>query len=74
MKLVANWRRVLKHAWSTRFTALAAVAGAAEVALPYTAGLDLVPAGVFAVISFGLTLAAGFARFVAQEHVSGAAE
>jgi hypothetical protein len=64
--LVANWREVLRHAWSVRLLALAAVLSGLEVALPFLGFLPI-PAGSFALLS-GLTTAAAFiARLVAQK-------
>lgn len=71
MRIVANWRAVLKHAWSVRLLLIAAVLSGAEVALPLLDGLLPIPPIVFAAIS-GLCVAGAFvARFVVQEKVSG---
>lgn len=35
MKLLADWRRILRRAWSARFAALAAVFSVAEAAMPF---------------------------------------
>lgn len=37
-ELVADWRRVLRYAWSIRFIALALLFSAAEIALPLMDG------------------------------------
>lgn len=66
MKLVADWRRVLRYAWSARLILLAAVLSGIEVALPLVAGFVSVPAGIFATLSFLVTVAAFVARIVAQ--------
>ncbi|MBB3937794.1 hypothetical protein [Aureimonas phyllosphaerae] len=70
MTLVANWRRVLKRAWSLRFIALAFALIAIDVALPaFEEALGL-PPRAFAVLS-GLCSAAAFvARFVPQPSIS----
>ena len=47
MRLVPNWRRVLRHAWSIRFNLAALVFAAAEIILPLYQ--DVIPRGVFAV-------------------------
>ncbi|CAM5764678.1 DUF7940 domain-containing protein [Bosea minatitlanensis] len=72
MKLVWNWKRVLKHAWSIRLIVLAGVLSGAEIALPLVREVIDVPAGVFAGLSFAATAGAFIARLVAQESVSGA--
>ncbi|MCA0419615.1 MAG: hypothetical protein LCH80_12955 [Proteobacteria bacterium] len=74
MKLVWNWKRVLKHAWSIRLIVLAGVLSGAEIALPLIRETIDVPAGVFAGLSFAATAGAFIARLVAQETVSGAAD
>ena len=68
MKLIPNWKAVLLHGWSPRFTALAMVFTAIEVVLqlltPQALGLRH---GTFAVLS-GLASAAAFAtRLLAQK-------
>ncbi|CAI2936170.1 DUF7940 domain-containing protein [Aminobacter niigataensis] len=71
MKLVANWRAVLRHAWTVRLLVLACLLTATEVALPLLDGLLPVPPGVFALLS-GLTSAGALAaRFIAQQKISG---
>lgn len=71
MKLDADWRRVLRHAWSIRFMALSAVLSAIEAALPFLDGYLPIPQGVFALLS-ALTVGGAFiARLVAQESASG---
>ena len=59
MKLVWNWKRVLKHAWSIRLIVLAGVLSGAEIALPLIREAVDVPAGVFAGLSFAATAGAG---------------
>jgi hypothetical protein len=71
VKLVWNWKRVLKHAWSIRFIVIAGVLSGAEIALPLIREAIDVPAGVFAGLSFAATAGAFIARLVAQETVSG---
>ena len=71
MKLVANWREVLRYAWSIRLLLLAGVLSGAEVALPLLQEILPVHRGTFAALS-GLTVCAGFvSRIVAQKSVSG---
>lgn len=66
MRLIANWRAVLRYAWSLRLMVVAAVLSAVEVAVPYLDGVLPVPPGLFAVLAALVTLAAMIARFVAQ--------
>lgn len=66
MKLVPNWRRVLRHAWSLWLIALAGLLSAAEVALPLVQSHLPIPVGVFAMLS-ALAAGGGFvARLLAQ--------
>lgn len=68
---VANWRAVLRHAWSLRLMLLAAMLSAVEVAIPYLDGVLPLPPGIFALLAGIVTLAAMAARFVAQSPISG---
>lgn len=64
MKLIHNWRELLRRAWSLRLMFLAAILSGVEVALPFFA--ESVPRGTFALLS-AVTVAAAFvARLVAQ--------
>ena len=71
MKLLSNWRAVLRHAWSVRLMILAALFSGAEIAWPFLEGFVPVPRATFGVISGLLTMAALIARFVAQKPISG---
>ena len=64
MKRVADWKRILRKAWSVRLILLAGLLSAAEVMLPFYNGS--LPRGWFAALS-GLSVAGAFvARIVAQ--------
>ena len=65
MRLVGNWRAVLRHAWSIRIILAAALLSVLEAALPYL-GLPI-PPGTLAVLAALLSLAAAGARLVAQQ-------
>jgi len=70
MKPVANWRTVLRRAWSVRLMLLAAGLSGLEVALPLVEGHLPIPTGVFSALS-GITVAGAFlARIVAQKEIS----
>jgi len=72
MRLVQDWKRVLKRAWSVRLMLVAALLSGLEVAIPYLDGYVDIPPRLFALLS-GLTVAAAFiARIVAQKGVSDA--
>ena len=64
MRLDAEWRRIVKKAWSFRLVLLAAVLSGLEIVLPYM--VDKFPNGVFITLSFVVTVAALIARVIAQ--------
>lgn len=71
MKLLSNWRDILRNAWSVRLLILAGLLSAAEVALPLIRELYMVPAGLFAVLSAIATGGALLARLLAQKSIGG---
>ncbi|MBS7741428.1 MULTISPECIES: hypothetical protein [unclassified Chelatococcus] len=71
MRLVPNWREVLRYAWSIRLLILAGALSGAEVALPLLQEILPIHRGVFASLC-ALTVCGAFvARIVAQNSVSG---
>jgi len=64
MKLVDDWRAVLRKAWSIRLVLLAAALGGVELALPLFS--DAMPRAVFGVASVLVSIGAAVARLVAQ--------
>lgn len=65
MKLIENWRQILRKAWSVKLMILAAVLSGIEVVLPFFS--DDLPRGTFAALS-GLVVGGAFiARLVAQK-------
>lgn len=71
LTLSADWRTVLRHAWSVRFMAVAALLSFLEVVLPLVgSGLPFPP--VLTALLIGLATAGAFvARIVAQKQFSG---
>lgn len=67
MKPIANWRAVLRRAWSIRLMIAAGVLSGAEVALPLLDGLVPVAPGTFAALSGLVTAGAFVARLIAQK-------
>jgi hypothetical protein len=65
MKLLEDWKEILRKAWSIRFIVLAGVLSGIEVILPFFA--DAIPRGVFAILSFAAVSAAFVSRIVAQK-------
>lgn len=64
MTLLADWRRLVRRAWSVRLAVLAALLSAAEFALPFI--VPDRPSGWFAGAAVLVSLAAAYARIVAQ--------
>ena len=62
--LLDDWRRVLRRAWSIRFSLLAAAFTAAEVVVPLFG--DVLPRGAFVLMAFAASIGATVARIVAQ--------
>lgn len=71
MKLHADWRWIVSHAWSQRFTAMAFMLSAMETFLGLVTKSNHLPPAVFAVVTALVTGAAFVARLVAQEHPDG---
>lgn len=67
MRLVPNWRRVVRHAWSIRLNLAVALASAIDAAVGYLVDGRLSASLIVAVAS----LAASGLRLVRQETVSG---
>lgn len=65
MKLLSDWKKIVRKAWSFRLLALAALLSAAEVALPFFA--EGMPVGVFSALSGLVVVGAMVARLVAQK-------
>lgn len=69
MKLLDNWKLVVKRAWSIRLIVFAAILSGVEIALPVIDQLVEIPRGWFAAGSFIVTVAAFIARLVAQSNL-----
>jgi len=70
MRLIDDWKHVLKRAWSIRLLILAGILSGLEIAFTVFVNNPPIPPGIFAVLS-GLTTAAAFvARIIAQKDVS----
>lgn len=64
MKLLPDWMRILKKAWSIRFMILAGILSAAEIILPLYA--NEIPRGTFAALTFIAVGGAFVTRLVVQ--------
>jgi len=69
MKLIDNWKRVLRYGWSIRLIVLAGLLQGLDMALPYFD--STVPKGWFGIVSLIVTAAAFITRIVAQPKVHG---
>jgi hypothetical protein len=65
MRLISDWKEVLRKAWSIRLIVLAGALSGAEVILPLF--VDAFPRGLFAVLSMLVVTGAFIARLVAQK-------
>ena len=75
LRLVPNWRQVLKYSWSNWLIVAASFLSAIEIALPLVREYIVdIPPGWFALASFVVTLTAFPARLVAQKSISGEKE
>lgn len=68
-QLTDDWKVVLRHAWSVRFIAAAALLSGVEFVLPIFMDNPPISRGAFAVLAFLASIAAAIARFVAQKEV-----
>lgn len=72
MKLIADWRKVLRYAWSIRFIVLAVLFSTAEVAVPMMQGYVDIPPRLFAALA-GLSSGLAFLfRIKAQKEFTDA--
>ena len=67
-RLISDWRRVLRKAWSIRLAAVAALLTGCEVVLPLYS--DDIPRSLFAGLTFFFVIGAMIARLVAQKEFS----
>lgn len=74
MKLVDNWREVLRKAWSVRAIIAAAILSGVEVALPiiqtYLVEAEIIPRGSMAFLAALTSAFALLARIKAQPEIS----
>lgn len=70
MKLIENWREILRKAWSFKLIVLSSVLSGAEVGMPYIQvaiePLQLIQPGTFALLAVLTSSAAAVARVLAQ--------
>lgn len=66
MKLIDNWREVLRKAWSIKFMLFAGLLSGGEVVMSILQPSSTLPAGVFAALAGVVTSLALVARLLAQ--------
>lgn len=66
MKLLDDWRWIVRRAWSFRLNVLASLFAAAEILLPLWS--DDFHRGTFAMLILFTVIGSGVARVVAQRH------
>lgn len=64
MRLLPDWKRIARRAWSIRLSIIAAMLSGAEVVLPLF--IDVLPRNLFASLSFVAVVGAAVARVVSQ--------
>lgn len=69
MKLVEDWRSILKKAWSVKFNIAATLFGAAEVVVALVQPASI-PNGVFAGIAACISILSNVSRVMAQKELS----
>jgi hypothetical protein len=67
MRLLSDWREIVRKAWSIRLILLAALLSGVEVVLPFFS--RSMPHGVFAGLSFVAVSGAFVARIMAQRNL-----
>ncbi|MBZ9850133.1 hypothetical protein LB565_19295 [Mesorhizobium sp. CA14] len=75
MRLVDNWRKVARHSWAIRlngFAVASVLLYGAEQAWPFLYGYVPISTPAFAAITGALSVAAGIARLIPQQKISGA--
>jgi hypothetical protein len=68
MRLVDDWRTILRKAWSVKFNIAAALFGAGEIAVQIWQPTSIQP-GMFAGIAACVSIAATAARVMAQKEI-----
>ena len=64
MRLIEDWKKVLRYGWSIRLIVLAGLLSGLEIVLPMFG--DVLPRKWFAALMFAITVAAFIARLTAQ--------
>lgn len=71
LRVIRNWRDVLRYAWSVKLMVLAGVLAGIEAILPLIPDLLPIPPRVFAALTFVVVMGALVSRFAVQNKLSG---
>lgn len=71
LRLRADWRHLLRHAWSVRFSLLATLLSGIEAGASALSGAPPFSITVYAALMCVITIAAALARLVAQKNIEG---
>jgi hypothetical protein len=71
VRLIPEWRKVLRYGWSVRLIVIAGFLTGLEAILPLAPELLPIPIEWLAVSQFLIVMGALFARFIAQSKESG---
>jgi len=67
-KLISNWKKTAKYAWSLRLMALSGICSVGEILIAYYP--DALPRGAMAGLSGSFALGGIIARFYSQRNMS----
>lgn len=65
IRLLNDWRKIVRRAWSIRFSLLAAILSAAEMVVPLFG--DALPRGLFVLLAFVASIGATISRLMVQK-------
>jgi hypothetical protein len=68
MRLLSNWKQLIKKAWSIRLMVLAGILSSVEVLLPFFS--DSIPRGWFALFTLLAVTGAFVTRLLAQKGIT----
>ena len=71
MKLIPEWRLVLRHAWSVRLILLAGIFAGFEAVLPFFPEVFGYDQRWIGVLTFAIVMLALVSRFIAQQSIRG---
>ena len=72
IKIIPQWKKTLRYAWSIRFAVLSGICSAGEVIISYFP--DLLPRGAMAGLAVSFALVGIVSRFIVQKDLKREAE